>query len=49
MAIDIFSLWHASLRHPAGNTPLLEGEPCVPYVFMNFSSVLDQISSYEHF
>ena len=29
MAIDIFPLWHASLRHPAGNTPLPEGEPCL--------------------
>ena len=27
MAIDNFPLWHASLRQPAGNTPLLEGEP----------------------
>ena len=27
MAIDIFPLWHASLRHPVGNTPLSEGEP----------------------
>ena len=29
MAIDNFPLWHASLRHPAGNIPLPEGEPCV--------------------
>ena len=27
MAIDIFPLWHASMRHPAENTPLPEGEP----------------------
>ena len=29
MTIDNFPLWHASLRHPAGNIPLPEGEPCV--------------------
>ena len=29
MEIDIFPLWHAILRHPAGNTPLPEGEPCM--------------------
>ena len=29
MAIDNFPLWHASLRHPAGNIPLPEGEPCM--------------------
>ena len=29
MAIDNFPLWHASLRHPAGNIPLYEGEPCI--------------------
>ena len=29
MAIDKFPLWHASLRHPAGNIPLPEGEPCM--------------------
>ena len=29
MAIDVFPMWHASLRHPAGNTPLPEGEPCM--------------------
>ena len=29
MAIDNFSLWHASVRHPAGNIPLPDGEPCV--------------------
>ena len=28
MVIDNFSLWHASLRHPAGNIPLPEGETC---------------------
>ena len=28
MAIDNFPLRHASLRHPAGNIPLPEGEPC---------------------
>ena len=25
----ILPLWHAGLRHPAGNTPLPEGEPCM--------------------
>ena len=25
----IIPLWHASLRHPARNTPLPEGEPCL--------------------
>ena len=29
MAIDNFPLWHVSLRHPAGNIPLPEGEPCM--------------------
>ena len=29
MAIDNFPLWHASMRHPAGNIPLPEGEPCM--------------------
>ena len=29
MVIDNPSLWHASLRHPAGNIPLPEGEPCI--------------------
>ena len=29
MAIDIFPLCLASLRHPAGNTPLSEGKPCI--------------------
>ena len=29
MTIDNFPLWHASFRHPAGNIPLPEGEPCV--------------------
>ena len=29
MAFDKFPLWHVSLRHPAGNTPLSEGEPCI--------------------
>ena len=29
MAIDNFPLWHASLRHPAGNIPLPEREPCM--------------------
>ena len=48
MAIDIFPLWHASLRHPAGNIPLPEGEPCL-YTYVKFSSVLELISSYEHF
>ena len=27
--LTILPLWHASLRHPAGNTPLPEGEPCM--------------------
>ena len=27
MAIDNLPLWHASLRHPAGNIPLPEVEP----------------------
>ena len=29
MAIDSFLVWHASLRHPAVNIPLPEGEPCM--------------------
>ena len=29
MAIDNFPVWHVSLRHPAGNIPLPEGEPCM--------------------
>ena len=29
MAIENFPMWHASLRHPAGNIPLHEGEPCM--------------------
>ena len=29
MTIDNFPLWHANLRHPAGNMPLPEGEPCI--------------------
>ena len=29
MAIDNFPLWHASLRYPAGNTPLPERDPCM--------------------
>ena len=29
MALDIFLLRHASLRHAAGNIPLPEGEPCI--------------------
>ena len=29
MAIDNCPLWHARLRHPAGNVPLPEGEPCM--------------------
>ena len=27
MAIENFPMWHASLRHPAGNIPLPGGEP----------------------
>ena len=38
MAIDIFPLWHASLRHPAGNTPLPEGQPCMNMYKMHFFS-----------
>ena len=38
MAIDIFPLWHASLRHPAGNTPLPEGQHCMNMYKMHFFS-----------
>ena len=31
----ILPLWHASLRHPAGNTSLPEGEPCIAMYNMN--------------
>ena len=36
MAIDNFPLSHASLRHPAGNIPLPEGEPCIAMDNVNF-------------
>ena len=39
MISDNFTLWHASLRHPAGNIPLPEGEPCMyTYIFDFFVS-----------
>ena len=34
MAIGFPTLWHASLRHPAGNTPLPEGEPCIYFLYV---------------
>ena len=36
MEIDIFPLWHAILRHPAGNTPFPEVEPCITMYQYNF-------------
>ena len=37
MAIENFLLWHASLRHPPGNIPLPEGEPCMYMYICEFS------------
>ena len=37
MAIDNFPVWHASLRHPAGNIPLPEGGACMyTYIYETF-------------
>ena len=43
MAIDHFPLWHANLRHPAGNIPLPEGSLACVCINVNFSSSFEHI------
>ena len=44
----ILRLWHASLRHPAGTTPLPEGEPCMYTYICDILALFSPISLPTH-